>query len=78
MIVLRSLRRSRSATRRQCADQFGVSVRTWERWEEPGKLPPADQLKPIADFFEVTVDSLLEGDKSRIDQAREAADVRAG
>jgi len=53
-------RREKGATQEQLADYAGVSVAAVSKWETQQSYPDITLLPSIADFFEVSIDSLLE------------------
>lgn len=63
---LKSLRRSKNMTQEQLAQVFNVSSRTISRWENGTNLPDISLLVEIADFFEVDVREIIEGEKSEM------------
>jgi len=53
-------RREKGVTQEQLADYVGVSVAAVSKWETNQSYPDITLLPSIADFFEVTIDSLLD------------------
>jgi transcriptional regulator with XRE-family HTH domain len=53
-------RREKGSTQEQLADYVGVSVAAVSKWETNQSYPDITLLKSIAEFFEVSIDSLLE------------------
>jgi len=53
-------RREKGATQEQLADYVGVSVAAVSKWETNQSYPDITLLPSIADFFEVSIDSLLD------------------
>lgn len=45
------------------ANYMGVSLTTVSAWENGHRLPKADKLSKIADYYGCTVDELLEGNR---------------
>ncbi len=79
--LLRELRREKSLTQEQAAEQFRVSRRTVSRWETGSNLPDLTILMEMADFYAVDLRELLEGERKaeRMDReleqtVRKAAD----
>lgn len=56
---LLELRKNRKMSRHAVADAIGISAKTYERYESGEREPTATTLAALADFFEVSVDSLL-------------------
>ena len=61
---LKSLRNEKKLTQEQLAQVFNVSSRTISRWETGANLPDISLLVEIADFFDVDVRDIIEGEKS--------------
>ena len=56
---IRSYRKQRGLTQEQLAEVLGVSVGAVYKWESRSSLPELRLIMEIADFFEVSVDTLL-------------------
>jgi len=56
---LKQLRADKSINQIQLAQAIGVSQGTVGKWETGMRLPDADMLVKLADYFSVTVDNLL-------------------
>jgi len=77
---IKELRKSKEITQEQLAETLNVSGRTVSRWETGNNLPDISLLVEIADFFDVDVRELIEGErKSEMmeEQVREVADKMA-
>lgn len=72
---LKSLRNEKKMTQEQLAQVFNVSSRTISRWETGTNLPDISLLVEIADFFDVDVRDIIEGEKSEMmnQEVREVA-----
>lgn len=57
---LKELRKSRNITQNELAQKFNVSNQTILNWENNIFSPSVQQLKDLADFFQVSVDFLIE------------------
>ena len=74
------LRNEKNMTQEQLAEQFYVSSRTVSRWETGSNLPDISLLVELADFYEVDVREIIDGErKSEMmnDETREVADKMA-
>ena len=74
------LRNEKKMTQEQLAEQFYVSSRTVSRWETGSNLPDISLLVELADFYEVDVREIIDGErKSEMmnDETREVADKMA-
>ena len=60
---LQQLRRGRGMTQEELARALFVSRTAISKWESGRGYPSIDSLRAIAQFFSVTVDSLLSGDE---------------
>lgn len=57
--ILRDLREARDLKKRELADKIHVSPSMISQYESGRSMPSYDVLISLADFFEVSVDSLL-------------------
>ena len=74
------LRNEKKMTQEQLAEQFYVSSRTVSRWETGSNLPDISLLVELADFYEVDVREIIDGErKSEMmnEETREVADKMA-
>ena len=62
---LRELRKEKGLTQEQLAEQFNVSQRTVSRWETGSVMPDIEVLLSLADFYEVDLRALLNGERSQ-------------
>jgi Predicted transcriptional regulators len=60
---LRQLRNENTLTQEQLAEQIRVSRRTVSRWETGSNLPDLSILIELADFYEVDLRELLDGER---------------
>lgn len=56
---LASLRRLKGMTQEELADSAGVSRQTLSKWETGESLPDIEKSRALAEFFGVTLDSLV-------------------
>ena len=56
---IRSYRKQRGLTQEQLAEVLGVSVGAVYKWESRSSLPELRLIMEMADFFDVSVDTLL-------------------
>ena len=61
--LLKELRKEKNYTQEQLADKLGVSQRTVSRWETGHNLPDLDILIEMADFYNVDLRELLNGER---------------
>ena len=60
---LKHLRKNKELTQEQLAEHFCVSPRTISRWENGNNMPDVDILVRLADFYDVDIRELIEGEK---------------
>ena len=60
---LKQLRKNRGLTQEQLAERFYVSSRTVSRWETGSNMPDVGLLIEIADFFEVDIREIIDGQR---------------
>ncbi len=60
---IKALRKNHSLTQEQLAEQLRVSRRTVSRWETGSNLPDLDILMEMADYFDVDLRELLDGER---------------
>ena len=74
-IFLKKLRNEKELTQEQLAEKFHVSARTISRWETGSNLPDISLLVEIADFYDVDVREIIEGEKKSEMMNDEVRDV---
>ncbi len=60
---LKNLRKEKGLTQEQLAEIFGVAGRTVSRWENASNMPDLSILIQIAEFFDVEIREILEGER---------------
>lgn len=60
---IKTLRREKNLTQEQFAEEMNVSRRTVSRWETGNNMPDLDVLIDMADFFDVDLRELINGEK---------------
>ena len=60
---LKSLRSERGLTQEQLAEMVNVSRRSVSRWETGSNLPDLDVLMELADYYNVELRELLDGER---------------
>ncbi len=60
---IKELRKEKGLTQEQLSEIFGVSRRTVSRWETGSNLPDLDILVEMADYFDVELRELLDGER---------------
>ena len=60
---LKHLRKEKGLTQEQLADHFYVSSRTVSRWETGSNMPDVDTLIELADFYDVDIRQIIDGER---------------
>lgn len=60
---LRELRKEKGLTQEQLAERFNISRRSVSRWETGSNMPDVGLLIEIADFFDVDIREIIDGER---------------
>ena len=60
---LKELRKEKGLTQEQFSEILGVSNRSISRWENGVNMPDFDLVIEIANYYQVTIDELLDGER---------------
>lgn len=60
---LKELRKEKELTQEQLAEHFGVAGRTVSRWETGNNMPDLSLLIELADFYQVDIREIFEGER---------------
>ena len=60
---INTLRKENNLTQEQLAEALGVSNRTVSRWETGNNIPDLDMLIILADYFDIEIKELIEGER---------------
>ena len=60
---LKQLRKDKGLTQEQLAERFYVSSRTVSRWETGNNMPDIATLIDLADFYEVDIREIIDGER---------------
>ena len=71
---LSQLRRERGLTQEQLGDQLGVTNKTVSRWETGTYLPPVEMLQALSEFYGLTINELLSGERLSAREYQEKAE----
>jgi len=74
---LKELRKEKGLTQEQLAETTGVSSRTVSRWETGSNMPDISLLVELADFYEVDLRELINGERKSEMIVEETRDVLA-
>ena len=60
---LQRLRKEKGLTQEQLAERFYVSSRTVSRWETGSNMPDVGTLIELADFYDVDIREIIDGER---------------
>lgn len=72
---LKALRKEKNMTQEQLAEQLGVSNRTISRWETGNNMPDIGLLTEIAEFYNVSIPELINGERKSENMREEVKEV---
>ena len=72
---LKHLRKNKGLTQEQLADHFFVSSRTVSRWETGSNMPDLDMLIELADFYDVDIREIIDGERKSENMDNETKDM---
>ena len=70
-VFLRELRKGKGLTQEQLAEQFNISRRSVSRWETGSNMPDVGVLIEIADFFDVDICEIIDGERKSENMEKE-------
>lgn len=68
---LRELRKEKQLTQEQLAERFGVTNRSVSRWETGCNMPDLSILVELADFYDVDIRDIIDGERKGEDMNKE-------
>ncbi|MBR4733915.1 MAG: helix-turn-helix transcriptional regulator [Lachnospiraceae bacterium] len=72
---LRELRKEKNLTQEQLAEVFQVTNRTVSRWETGSNMPDVSLLLEIADYYQLDVREILNGERKPPEEKKTDADA---
>ena len=72
---LKHLRKKKGLTQEQLAEHFCVSSRTVSRWETGNNMPDLDMLIELADFYDVDIREIIDGERKSENMDNETKDT---
>lgn len=72
---LKELRKEKGITQEQFAEILGVSGRTVSRWETGNNMPDISLLVNIADYFDVSIPEIINGERKSENMKEEVREV---
>ena len=74
--LLKELRKEKGLTQAQLAEQFGVSDRSVSRWETGVTLPDLSVLVELADFYEIDIRELIDGERKQAEEKKKSEEMK--
>lgn len=71
---LAELRKSKNLTQDELGEKIGVTNKTISRWENGNYLPPVEMLQILSEFYQVSINELLCGERLNDANFRQKAD----
>ncbi len=68
---LKELRKEKGLTQEQLAEKLGVAGRTISRWETASNMPDLSILIQLAEFYDVEISEILDGERKDKDMDKE-------
>lgn len=62
-LFIKELRKEKNLTQEQFAEILGISNRSISRWENGNNMPDFDLVIEIANYFDITIDEFLSGER---------------
>ena len=72
---LKHLRKDKGLTQEQLAEHFYVSSRTVSRWETGKNMPDVEMLIELADFYDVDIREIIDGERKSENMDNETKDT---
>lgn len=74
-VFLKELRKEKGLTQEQLAEKLNVSGRTVSRWETGRNMPDIGLLIEIADFYDVSIPEIVNGERKSENMNQETRDI---
>lgn len=68
---LKSLRKAKGYTQQQVADLLFISPKTVSKWESGEGIPDISIISAVAEVYDVSVDDILKGEKSNLENQKD-------
>ena len=72
---LKHLLKDKGLTQEQLAEQFNISSRTVSRWETGSNMPDVNMLIELADFYDVDIREIIDGERKSENMDNENKDT---
>lgn len=73
-MFLAELRKERDLTQDELGEKIGVTNKTVSRWENGNYLPPVEILQILSNFYDVSINELLSGERLSNENYKENAE----
>ena len=74
-LLIKELRREKDLTQEQLSEILGVTNRSVSRWENGTNMPGIDLMIEMADFFAISIEELLDGERKEDMTDKKTAEV---
>lgn len=74
-LFLKELRKQKGVTQGQLAEMLGVSDRSVSRWENGSSMPDLSILVELADYYEIDIREIIDGERKSENMNRELKDT---
>lgn len=74
-LFLKELRKQKGLTQGQLAEMLGVSDRSVSRWENGNNMPDLSILVELADYYEIDIREIIDGERKGENMNRELKDT---
>ena len=74
-LFLKELRKQKGLTQGQLAEMLGVSDRSVSRWENGNNMPDLSILVELADYYEINIREIIDGERKGENMNRELKDT---
>lgn len=71
---LAELRKEKNLTQDELGEKIGVTNKTVSRWENGNYLPPVEMLQILSDFYNISINEILSGERLNDADYRKKAD----
>ena len=72
---LKELRKTKNLTQEQLAERLNISGRTVSRWETGNNMPDISLLVELAEFYNVSIPEIIDGERKSETMEREVKEV---
>ena len=73
-LFLAALRKERGLTQDELGQKVSVTNKTISRWETGTYLPPAESLETLSEFYGITINEILSGQRLEASQYQQKAE----